>query len=307
MNSLSRDVARNLIAHLKSGSTPLESVQYINVGNEQWFVAAEELFADIEVGSSSLVRFINGYYGDGKTHFLGMLQAIALARRWIVSYVTAENTPLNKFDIVYAEVVKNMILPADLPYLQWLPACNQRGPGRLLGCFFSKWYLELHSSGDKTGLNDMGVIQGIRERSEKIMAYLGLNELVASAVRAYMRAALCCNAAGMNQVAAWIEGSPILIKEVGVNRRVDQKLARDVLRAISLLVRACGAKGVLLLLDEAERIMDQSRSVRKKSYGLIRRRPGGYALFHHVCRFYARHVFNGKGICGVRRSALAPR
>ncbi len=63
---------------------------------------------------------------------------------------------------------------------------------------------------------------------------------------------------------------PLGLTDAGLTRRIDQKLSRDTMRSISVLVRRAGLKGVLLLIDEAERIMEQSRSVRNKSYGVIR-------------------------------------
>ncbi len=258
------------MTHLKAGTTPIDAVQYINVGNERWYKAANEFFSDIEEDGDSLVRFIKGNYGDGKTHFLGMLRSLALEKGWLVSFVTAENTPLSKFDRVYSEIMKNMTLPSSLPRLAWLPGADRKGAAGLLAAFFAKWYIEIAGNAEKTHLNSMRIIQELPERTAKVLATMGLNDLVANAVRAYVRAGLSCAGEKMNAIVSWAEGGPVVIAEDGISKRVDQKLAMDVMRAISLLVRATGGRGVLVLLDEAERIMDQSRAVRKKSYGVIR-------------------------------------
>src|SRR5437667_144792 len=100
MSVLDPSVARKIISHLKAGTTPIDCVEHLNVGNERWYAAAAELFNDIQQDDDALVRFVNGYYGDGKAHFLGMLRSLAFNRKWIVTYVTAENTPLSKFDRV---------------------------------------------------------------------------------------------------------------------------------------------------------------------------------------------------------------
>ena len=67
MNGPDKLTARRLIAHLKGGTTPIDCVEFINVGNERWFGAAAEQFEEIQADGDSLVRFIDGYYGDGKT------------------------------------------------------------------------------------------------------------------------------------------------------------------------------------------------------------------------------------------------
>ncbi len=71
-------------------------------------------------------------------------------------------------------------------------------------------------------------------------------------------------------ISAWLEGENVTLPNVGLVRRIDSKLSRDAMRGISVLIRTAGAGGVLILLDEAERIMEQTRSVRNKSYGVIR-------------------------------------
>src|SRR5690242_1019003 len=108
MIELTRDTARRIIQHLKAGTTPIDCVAHVNVGNEKWYAAAEQQFDEIATDGDSLVRFIDGYYGDGKTHFLGMLRSLAFNKGWMVSYVTAENTPLSKFDLVYSQLIKNL-------------------------------------------------------------------------------------------------------------------------------------------------------------------------------------------------------
>ena len=58
--------------------------------------------------------------------------------------------------------------------------------------------------------------------------------------------------------------------EAGLARRIDRRMARDATRSLSVLARRAGVSGILLLLDEAERILAQTRSVRNNCYGVIR-------------------------------------
>jgi hypothetical protein len=102
-------LARRIIEHVKAGTTQLEGVEYLNAGREDWFKAAERQLDELSEDRDSAVRFIKGYYGDGKTHFMGMVRSIALRKNWVVTYITAENTPLNKFDTVYAAVVRSCV------------------------------------------------------------------------------------------------------------------------------------------------------------------------------------------------------
>lgn len=268
--NLDQASAKRLINSLKKGTTPLDMAIHLNVGNDHWYSAAEEFCSDVETDGDSIVRFINGYYGDGKTHFLGILRFQAMLRGWMVSYVTLENTPIHKFDVLYGEIVKNVQIPGSVPLVSWLPESSRRGSAALLSAFFSKWYSEASGSLSKDGLKRMGVIQGVKDRTDRILARLGVHELVAKAVQAFVASALSDKIDQLKSITAWAEGQPVIPRELGITRRIDGNLARDFLRSFALLARNSGIKGSLILLDEAERIMDQSHSVRKKSYGVIR-------------------------------------
>ena len=269
-NQLDQTAAKRLINTLKKGTTPLDLAIYLNVGNERWYSASEDFCSDIETDGDSMVRFIKGYYGDGKTHFLGILRTLALRRRWIVSYVTLENTPIHKFDALYAESVKNFYVPDSIPIVPWIPDGDRRGAAAILAAFFSKWYLEQNGSEAKSGLRDMAVLQAVKARTEKLIAKLGLHELMAKAVQGYVHAALTPKLQEMNNIAAWLEGQPVAFREHGLNRRIGPNLARDFLRSLAAIAKSSGIRGSLILLDEAERVMDQTPGVRKKSYGVIR-------------------------------------
>src|ERR1041384_7299029 len=127
MTTLDQALAKRLINHVKAGTTPIDCADHLNVGNERWYEAAVELFEDISQDGDAMVRFVRGHYGDGKTHFLSMLRSLALRNDWSVSYVTAVNTQLHKFDVVYAEIVRAITLPPRVQLLTWLTEPDPRG------------------------------------------------------------------------------------------------------------------------------------------------------------------------------------
>jgi len=270
--ALDPDVARKLINHLKAGTTPLDAVEHVNVGNEKWYSAAGALFDEIGADSTkdSLVRFISGYYGDGKTHFMGMLRAMAFKRRWVVTYVTAENTPLNKFDIVYAQLVKNLSLPSEIAVAPWLPQVGARGAAGLLAAVFSALCYESSRTLDQSSIQKQRVLEAIRYRADELAAAPELFHAVGAAFRLYVEAIIRGDKAKAHLVASWLEGETISSDDPPLRKRIDQKTSRDASRSLSILAARAGARGVLVLLDEAERIMEQSRQTRVKSYGVLR-------------------------------------
>lgn len=270
MSTLDRDTARRIISHLKAGTTPIDCVEHVNVGNERWYSAAAEQFDEVQADSDSLVRFINGYYGDGKTHFLGMLRSIAFGKSWFVTYVTAESTPLHKFDIVYAEIVKNLSLPPQISIPEWLSEVGRKGAGALLSAVFSRFYFESYRLSDRGGLHKERVLEALRLKASDLAANPHVHQFVGRAVIAFVEAIIRSDHSKSRDVCSWLEGGNVRFDDNGPIRRIDQKLARDATRSISILARRAGAGGILILIDEAERIMEQSRSVRNKSYGVIR-------------------------------------
>ena len=89
MSELGFDTLKTAIA-FKSGTSPLEAVEYLNVGREVWHEGTTWYLDDFVDGGRSAVRFVQGVYGEGKTHFLYLTAKAALDRNYVVSYVTAD-------------------------------------------------------------------------------------------------------------------------------------------------------------------------------------------------------------------------
>src|SRR5919106_2525930 len=101
--------ARNIIEHLRRGSVPVAQVPFFTVGRERWLSIIEDDLAHyIGVGGTK-VRFLNGDYGDGKTHFLSIIQHLAVQAGFAVSFVVlTREVPMQKFELVYREIVSNL-------------------------------------------------------------------------------------------------------------------------------------------------------------------------------------------------------
>jgi len=269
-NAIDVQIAREIINRLKAGTSPIEYVEHLNVGNERWYEMCGEYFDDLQNSGDSLVRFIKGYYGDGKTHFLGMLRAIAFSKKWVVSYVTAEKTPLNRFDTVYSEIVKNMTLPPNVEALDWVMSREVRGPRALLGATFSKICCEAYPPGDMSALRKPSVVEFLKAKSAELAFGEDMEESVGKAIRGYVDAVIVQNMPMIQAISSWLQGGQVKIPELGINRPISRVMSRDAMRGISVLTRRAGISGILVLFDEAERIMKQTKIVRTSSYGIIR-------------------------------------
>src|SRR5262245_10530921 len=98
--------ARTIIEHLRRGSVPVEQVPCFTVGREGWLSIIEDDLAQYIGAGSTKVRFLNGDYGDGKTHFLSLIQHLALQVGFAVSFVVlTREVRMQEFELVYREVV----------------------------------------------------------------------------------------------------------------------------------------------------------------------------------------------------------
>ena len=140
----------------------------------------------------------------------------------------------------------------------------------LLGAFFSTLYTDVHGASDEHGINRMSVLHEVKQRVAKFNAANGFHDLVSTALMNFTKAALAQEAQGMSDMVSWFQADDVKFKEKGINKRIDQRLARDVLRCLTQISQHIGIRGTLVLLDEAELIMAQTKSVRTKSYAVLR-------------------------------------
>src|SRR4029453_14416683 len=101
--------ARTIIEHLRRGSVPVEQGPRFTVGRGGWLGIIEDDLAHYIGAGGTKVRFLNGDYGDGKTHFLSVIQHMVQQARFAVSFVVlTREVPMHKFELVYREIVSRL-------------------------------------------------------------------------------------------------------------------------------------------------------------------------------------------------------
>src|SRR5207247_282039 len=97
---------------------------------------------------------------------------------WVTTYVTAESIPLNKFDVVYSELVKNLTLPPQMHLPEWLFQPNTKGAAALLADVFACFYSEAYRLSDIGGLQKERVLQALRQKAAELAASPGIHEAI---------------------------------------------------------------------------------------------------------------------------------
>ncbi|MDA8064103.1 MAG: DUF2791 family P-loop domain-containing protein [Thermaerobacter sp.] len=109
---MERDLARRVIEHLRAGVPSLESAEVLSAGRRRLLGEIEEDLAALARGSRRGLRIIAGNYGEGKTHTLEAVEALARRDNFVVGLLTvSRETPLDRPDRIYRKLVRRTYLP----------------------------------------------------------------------------------------------------------------------------------------------------------------------------------------------------
>jgi hypothetical protein len=100
--------ARVVLEGLRSGVPYRETAEAVTVGRERLLGELEEQLEAIERGRRPRVwgRVLRAHYGEGKTHLLHALAALAHDRNWVVSLLpVSKETPLDRPDYFYGKLI----------------------------------------------------------------------------------------------------------------------------------------------------------------------------------------------------------
>jgi hypothetical protein len=297
-------LAKKIVRQLGAGTTPLEGVRHLNVGRERYFEEISRLLDDLTEADGADVHFLNADYGHGKTHFIGMIHALALDRNWVTSYIKlskAEGVRLDKFEQFYAAILRNCICRGLLDERD--QACD---PGEANGWpwILDDWVRKHLKLEERSGIDPKSL--GARERTLSALDLLLRKANVAgdfsAAVRIYVQAAFERSNDQDRRlrdcVIRWFacERVPEL-REHGILAPITSSNAKQILRSVLSLLRTFGYGGMAIFVDEAESIQDYTKPQRRTAYQNLRElldnvdgRATGNSLNHTVCYIAATPV-----------------
>lgn len=256
VEDLDQATAEQIIESLKSGVPPKRGVSLYATGTDfAEKVRDRHLSREINAGK---IRFVGGSWGAGKTHFFRLLREYAFEQNLLVSSVelTSHQTPFNKFERVFFEIVRNIASPtmyrtddlsAALPF------------GEVLREVLDDW---TERYGSKHG--------AIEALNSDLMQQIDIDIDFRRVVVEYWKtfdddgraADVVENIRGT--LMQWFEGegqATALRRDFGVQKMVKKENARIFLASLGKFVRWLGFRGLLVLLDESE----MSHSTMRKS------------------------------------------
>ncbi len=237
--TIGRNRGKRVVEDLRKG-IPCEDLVEQYTSDET--VALRKLKAAVdEVGSDgySVVRFLRGAYGSGKSHTLALLASYALRRRFLVSRmaVSREHT-FSKIERTLRELVRNLRAPKMRK--------RERRPGLLVA--IDTWASKLGIEEVPHAVDSLGVDPSCSDMKR------ALTRIVGGLVNSRRGLGLPRD---VEIAYLWLAAEKLRSDErklIGVHSNVDKNNARDVLEDLARVFRAMAFKGWLLIVDEQEAV-----------------------------------------------------
>ena len=245
--------ARTIIEGLRKGIVPTEYVSFFTVGRKNWLKFVEEDLDCFIASGGGKVRFINGDYGDGKTHFMSVIQQLALQKNFASSFVVlTRDIPIHKFEAVYQEIVSKL-------------RGNFEGVG--IRSSIKHWI-----NGQKIEEEDLETLSASLRQIPGMgldfaNALIGLVQLHSSPPSEE------ANDDPKETLYQWFEGKKVVKKELKkfhVYELLNKTNSKQFLQSLVAFLKMTQHKGLVLFLDELETTLAQAASIRSAAYENVR-------------------------------------
>ena len=246
--------ARRIIHHLGStGTPPEEGIERYTVGLDRYLsLLADEYFRFLGDGLSTF-KLVVGTYGGGKTHFLLSVRNQAWQAGGAVAYLTLnpQESPFDKLELVYRRITDTLQLP---PTDELLP---ERGLESVLRAWHAA-SLERFRAVDPEGAHD-------EELTASVLA--GLGGLESTSYRNALAGAFVAlqarDEATFLELVQHLKGEGAdrdFLRRHKVFEPIDRTTAFRAIRSLAQFIRRIGHAGLVLLMDEAERMVSLASS-----------------------------------------------
>ena len=251
----------DILTALKSGNVPSSGTREFCMGRDKEIGEFERLLDKIDSEEKAVVKFVNGEFGAGKSFFLKVVEEMAFEKNFVVSWITLSNDiPFNKIDIVYKNIARNL-------------KCKT---GTSLDHIIDRWItglkmMALEESDDPQSQNEIlnqNLFDDLADTREHSNSF-------AVAIENYNRLMSEGDTKTAAYAKAWLRGDsniPFTEKrKFGVKGDVTKENAINFLEALSIFVKSIGYAGLVVLIDEAEFIMNlHTKKLRDIAYNYIR-------------------------------------
>lgn len=246
--------AERIISAIKSGVVPHAYLKLLGVGRENELKEFKRCLKLTEEGSS-IVKFLIGSFGCGKTFLLSQIEELALSSNFAVAKIqVGKDFKFNKTEEIYYNVTHALrISGSDIA-------------GTCFDKMFENWIAELAKEKDRS--------EAVRKLDHGIFTIEKHNSSFSIAFKAYIKAKLKKNTDECISISAWIKGEkniPAATKvKFGIKGDVDKENSLDFFKAFLKTTTLLGYSGLVVLVDETSLITNERKDIRYKSYENIK-------------------------------------
>jgi hypothetical protein len=245
----------------------------------------EEL-VEIEEDGGSVVHFVRGSYGEGKTHFLHYLEELARDRGWASAHLECrqDKAELDRFETLYPSIIQKLRLSPDI--LDNDEEGTDDPAWKLLNLWAEKILAEVGHV-KQAVMRPLEAETRIFELLQQRVMRKNFPGDLQTVLCAFPRAVLQSDHNSQKDMVAWFKGedrkihipSALVSKPgqrvaaPGVNPRLVEAItlrpitsatSLDVFRGLVWLLTQCGYKGLILAIDEVEQIARLRPTVRRE-------------------------------------------
>ncbi len=275
--------ARAIIESLRRGSVPVDHVPYFTVGRDRWLRIVEDDLANYIAAGGAKVRFLSGDYGDGKTHFLSVIQHLVQREQFAVSFVVlTREVPMHKFELVYQEAVARLTT----------------APGRVgIRTVLNDWLETLEPQFEAADEAQQAAV--LQEMSETLKDLDGMDINFAQGLVSLVQGHYWPLADDETEetreqaqevLYQWFEGIRLSKRELRpfqIFESLNKNNSKRLLASLIAFLLHLNYRGLILLLDELEIVMGQSASVRNGAYENVRLLIDNAEQAHHLHVFFS--------------------
>lgn len=289
-----------IIDALRRGTVPRNGLDTLAVGIERLAPALDDELKAVALGRGAF-KAVRGEYGSGKTFFGRWLQERARSSGFATSEVqiSETETPLHRMETIYRRMIERLAT-ADAP---------EAALRDIIDAWFYTIEEDVLTEGGIIAEDSQALLQKTEERMEgRLAGVTRAAPAFSAALRTYRRALLAGDHELAEGLIAWIGGQPNVAASVkrkaGIKGEIDHFGAASFVKGLLTIMRDCGFRGLVLVLDEVETLQRMRSDTREKGLNALRqlideidaaRFPGLYLMITGTTAFF-------EGPQGVLRS-----
>lgn len=267
MTNLSPTTAQYIIEQVGgTGQPPKYGCHFFSAGLDPYLSVIDRDYLSSFVKYGAAFKMVVGVYGGGKTHFLYCVRDLAWKHNFVVSYVELgpNHSPFHSLEAVYKAIAQGLEPPLS-------PEELLSGYEKGLVSFIRRWFSREYQECRARGLVGDELNEELLTRVERVDGVESIS--FANGVRAAFRSLLNKQNNDFDNIGLWLQGEGYdrrTHEPHGILQRLDRTTAFMMLRSLGQWIRQIGYSGLVILLDEAERIPSLSTRQREQHLSNLR-------------------------------------